>query len=530
MRGRKLSMREVRKILQCRLSQQVSATNTAAIVRKSKGCIIETMRRFEASGLPWPLPESMSDTMLEEFLYPATPASIRCTKPMPDLAYIRQEMLRPHMTLQRLYEEYRQEHPKGLRRSSYFRYVNKNRTPDASMRQQHRGGYALYSDYSGDSLSYSDLSTGAKIKTQLFVCSWGASSYSYIEARHTQKKEEFAYCHVNGFYYFGVVSYALVPDNTKSAVTKADRYDPIINPLFGLLCDHYGIVVLPARVRKPKDKAVVESNVLHVQEFILARLRNRQFFSLEEINQALWEELEIYNNRPMKDHGNLSRRQRFEIEDLPYAKPLPKESFKITTVKDNVAVARDYHIQYDGHFYSVPHVLVGKRVQVRQALNLVEIYHDGIRVAAHALSMRGKKFSTIHEHMPKAHQYVAGWSSAFFIGEAEKIGPQMVRVVEILLKRPDQIEQGYRAARGVLSLTKAYSPERLEKSCERVLALNSVSIRNIKEILSQNIDKQELKVYRKSDTATIVIHKNLRDTQEFQVIAKTTTTGENVCI
>ncbi len=516
-------MREIRKILQYRLELQVSAAKTASILQKSKGVIIETLKRFKASGLNWPLPDTLTDTALEECLYPKKNRK-KITVPLPDLSYIKNELLRPHMTLQRLFEEYKQTHPAGMSRSSFFRYIRENQGVEVSMRQHHKGGQTLYSDYSGDSLSYVDITTGEIRKTQLFICSWGASSYSYIEARDTQQTSEFTSVHVNGFNYFKAVPHTLVPDNLKSAVAKADRYDPVINTHFGLMSDHYGITVLPARVRKPKDKAVVESNVLHVQEFILARLRNRQFFSLQELNAALWDELEIYNNRPMKDYGGLSRRQRFEMEDLPFAKELPATPFTTSLVKDNVKVARDYHVQFQKHFYSVPYVFAGKRIQIRQSGNIIEMYCNNERIACHQLSLKRFSFTTKLEHMPPAHRHVNGWSVGFFLDEAAKIGPSTVRVVEILLKRTDHVEHGYRTARGVLSLAKTYSDERLEKSCERVLLFKNVSVTAIKSILQQGLDKQPLVINNHSTDAVdaVILHENIRGDKIFSETQKIT--------
>jgi transposase len=507
-------MREIRKILQYRLELQVSASKTATALQKSKGVIIETLRRFNTSTLSWPLPQTLTDIALEEHLYPKSQKPQK-NIPLPDISFIQNEMLRPRVTLQRLFEEYKDANPTGISRSSFFRYVRKNQPVEVTMRQHHKGGQTLYSDYSGDSLSYTDPTTGEVKNTQLFVCSWGASSHSYIEARETQKASEFTAVHVNSFAYFKVVPYTIVPDNLKSAVVKADRYDPIINAHFGLMCDHYGITVFPARVRKPKDKAVVECNVLHVQEFILVRLRNRQFFSLRELNEALWEELEIYNNRPMKDYGGLSRRQRFEAEDLPLAKPLPQEPFKTTFVKDSVMVARDYHVQFDSHYYSVPHIYAGKRLQIRQSCNVVEMFYDNERIACHQLSLKKFSFTTKMEHMPPKHRYVSGWSAGYFLEEATKVGQSTVRVIEMLLKRTEHVEHGYRTARGVLSLAKTYSAERLEKSCERVLLFKNVSTTAIKSILQQGIDKHPLVIKTQPLDSEIVFHENIRGEKNF---------------
>jgi transposase len=521
-------MREIRKILQYRIELQVSADKTAAILQKSKGVIIETLKRFKNSGLSWPLPQTLTDSALEELLYPRN-LNRQKEIPLPDIEYIKEELKHPHVTLQRLYEEYKQTHPAGMKRSCFYRFCNKHKEVEPTMRQQHKGGQTIYSDYSGDSLFYTDIETGNPVKTQLFVCSWGSSSCSYVEARPTQNKEDFTSVHVKSFNYFGVVPFTIVPDNLKSAVIKTDRYDPVINAHFGLMCDHYGITVLPARVRKPRDKAVVESNVLHVQKFILARLRHRQFFSLQELNEALWEELEQYNNRPMKDYGDLTRWQRFEAQDKPFAQPLPAKPFTVSLVKDNVKVARDYHVQIEKHFYSVPYILVGKRLQVRLSGCIIEMYYDNQRVATHQQSCRKHSFTTKEEHMPPAHRYVRGWSAGYFLSEATAIGPNTVQVIEKLLKRTDHVEHGYRSARGVLSLAKAYTAERLEKCCERVLVFKNISVTAIKSVLQQGIDKQPLLIRTHADPEQIIIHENIRGEKLFAQ-SEQHSTGVSQCI
>ena len=516
MKGKRLSMREIRKILEYRFDKHISAHRTALALKKSKGSIINTVKRFHARGLSWPLPADMTDTQLESLMYSNSIKPLRARCPLPDCEYIQKELCRPHVTLQRLWEEYYERYPEGLSRSSFYRYVHKHQPVDISMKQHHKGGDKLFVDYSGDSIPYIDLSTGELIDTELFVCCWGASSYCYLEATETQKQEDFASSHRHAFEYFGIVPHALVPDNLKSAVVKADRYNPLINRMFGLLCEHYDIVALPARVRKPRDKGVVESNVLHVQRTILARLRNRQFFSIQEINTALREETERFNNQPMKDYGGQTRRMRFESLDMLFAKPLPEEPFKIVTMKDGVKVARDYHISFNKHYYSVPYQLAGKRVEVRQVDNLVEIYHDTQRVACHKVSKREYGYTTRIDHMPKAHQYVHGWSTGYFLDEAGKVGQSTYRAIEILLKRSEHVEQGYRAARGILQLAHTYSASRLEKACERALLFKNVYCSTIKSILKQGLDKKPVIITQKPSYKNIVAHENIRGAIQYQ--------------
>ena len=275
----------------------------------------------------------MTNTELEEALFPPSLFKSSEALKLPSIEYLEKELARSHMTLQRLYEEYQEQNPDGLSRSAFYRYIARNRSKRVFMTMTHKGGDQVFSDYSGDGLEYTDRSTGEVVGVELFTCAWGASSYAYAEGTPSQRTPDFVNSHVRAFAYFGVAPHSVIPDNLKSGVKKSDRYDPEINPLFAKMAEHYGLAVLPARVRKPRDKAIVENAVLQVQRFILARLRNRQFFSLDEVNAAIAEELESLNNRPMKDYGGQSRRQRFEALDMPYAKPLPAERFKISRIK-----------------------------------------------------------------------------------------------------------------------------------------------------------------------------------------------------
>ena len=299
-------MRKIRQVLEYRLTKKISAEQTALALSLSKGSIINYLERFEQSKLSWPLPETLTDTALEEALFPVAPQAPDPdlpVLPLPDAGYIEKELVRPHVTLQRLWEEYAEQYPDGLKRTAFYDHVARHRSPKITMKMIHKGGDKVFSDYSGDGLEYIDLKTGEIMAADLFVCAWGASSFTFAEASDSQKTRDFALSHVHGLNYFGVAPFAFVLDNTKSGVKKSDRYDPVANPVYGKMAGHYHVAFLPARVRKPQDKAIVESAVLQAQRFILARLRNRQFFSLDEINVAIREELEVLNSRPMKEYG-----------------------------------------------------------------------------------------------------------------------------------------------------------------------------------------------------------------------------------
>lgn len=382
------------------------------------------------------------------------------------------------------------------------------------MKVIHKGGDKVFSDYSGDGLEYIDRRTGEIIAVDLFVCAWGASSFTFAEGSESQKTRDFALSHVHGLEYFGVAPFAFVLDNTKSGVKKSDRYDPVANPVYGKMADHYRVAFLPARVLKPQDKAIVESAVLQAQRFILARLRNRQFFSLDEVNVAIREELEALNNRPMKEYGGQTRRQRFEELDKPYAQQLPAEPFKISLVKLDVLVGHNYHIRFEDHFYSVPHYLATQRVDVYQIGPIIEIYHDNIHVCRHQAGPPNFGYATTTEHMPPSHAFVKGWSKEWFIAKATEIGPATAEAAWQIMNRRDHVQQGFNAVMGVLRLAKVYSPQRLERACQRATYYKSTTLKAIKTILEQHLDNQTF-LPLPTQSQPPVVHENIRGPQYY---------------
>lgn len=518
MARRRVVMRSIRQILYYRLEKQIGADQTAGALKISKGTVINTMKRFAKSGLPWPLPDEMTDSTLEVRLYPARSDSAPVNHELPGSTYLEQELAKKHVTLQCLYDEYCTTTTSPVSRAGFYRYYKRICIPAPSMPVDHRGGDLLYVDYSGDGVFYTDPENGTRKDLDLFCCCWGLSSFSFADATETQKKRDFCQSHVRAFRYFGVASHGLVPDNLKSAVVKPDPFDPLINPLYEELGKHYGLVILPARIRKPKDKAKVESAVLHIQRFILARLRNRQFFSLSEVNAAIIELLEEFNDRPMKDYGYQTRRERFERLDKPYAQPLPEEPFRITDIKHNVLVGKNYHIRYKDHYYSVPFEHVGKRVIVRRCGGMVEAFHDGQLLTRHLYNMRSFGYSTRNEHMPKEHQFVKGLTPGWIIAQAAKIGENTVNAIGSVMRRSEHAQQGFNAALGILSFAKVYTPERLEAACCRCIHFNTVTYRALKAVLLHNLDQQPLTGLSAAhrQPAIVVLHENLRRDFELQ--------------
>ena len=505
-------MRFIRQILHYRLELKVSAQQTARALKVSKGTVINTTKRFTDSGLSWPLAEEMTDSILEARLYPVKPTAVSTITNLPTAEYMEQELAKKHVTLQCIYDEYCRGAAEPISRAAFYRYWRRSQTPQISMAVEHKGGDLVYVDYSGDGLFYTDAKSGQRNDVDLFCCCWGLSSFSYADATETQKKKDFCQSHVRALRYFGVGPYGFVPDNLKSAVATPNPFDPLLNPLYEQLGLHYKAVILPARIRKPKDKAKVENAVLHIQRFILARLRNRQFFSLAEINQAIMELLEEFNDRPMKDYGNQTRRERFQRLDRPYAQPLPAEPFRITDIKHDVLAGKNYHVRYDDHFYSVPFEKVGQRVTVRRCSGMVELFHDGQLLTRHLFGTRKFGYSTKREHMPAAHQFVKGLTPGWIIAQAAKVGDSAVAAVAEIMRRSEHVQQGFNGSLGVLALAKVYTPQRLEAACRRCLHFNTLTYRALKSVLAKNLDAQPLTSAQptKKEPDRVVLHENLR--------------------
>jgi transposase len=511
MAQKRMRMRKIREILRLHFECKLSNQKIANALNISKTSVFKCLKRFNKANLSWPLPKEMDDIELESSMYPTNK---KPKENLPDFEKIKQDLSLPHTTLDLLWQEYKEICSDGLSRSSFYRhYKEYNKTLSVTMKSDFKGGDKLFVDYSGDSLKYYDRTQKQWITTQFFVCSWAASSYCYAEVSMSQNAQEWVYSHIRALNYFGCVPHAIVPDNLKSGVTKAIYYEPEINSLYEKFAQHYKTAVLPARVRKPRDKAVVESNVLHLQRFIFGRLRNRIFFSLSEINEAVWELLLIFNTNPMQQYKK-SRQQRFSELDQPYAIALPEKSFVITNMKTDARVAPNYHVEFDKHFYSVPFTFAREQVDVYQVNHIIEIYHKGKHVCRHRKGPLNYGYTTLNDHMPNNHRFVKGWSSAWLIQQAEKIGPSTEQLAQNIIAGKRHPEQGFRAVMGVLNLGKKYSKERVEKASKRALLFNSISYRSVKSILEQGLEDEGCQP--NNDHRAPVYHENIRGNQYYK--------------
>ena len=484
----RLTMRKIVEVL--RLKWECGQTDRA-IARScsiSHSTVAEYLRRAREAGLSWPLPADMGEDTLYELLFPKAPKPSSRIIPCPDWSEIHTELRKKSVTLRLLWVEYREAHRNGYGYSQFCAlYRDWAACLNPSMRFSHKGGEKIFVDYAGQTVPIVDPDTGEVWQAQIFVGVLGASNYTYAEAHESQELPNWIGAHVRMFEFFGGASEIVVPDNVKAGVKHPCRYEPDLNPTYQDLAQHYGTAVIPTRSRKPRDKAKAEVGVQVVERWILARLRNRTFFSLAELNQAIRDLLPELNSRPM-EHLECSRRELFEELDRPVLKPLPEQPYEFATWK-KARVNIDYHIEFEKHYYSVPYTLIGKEVYVRATQSTIEIFFNNGRVASHARVKSPGRHTTVAEHMPQAHQKYQEWSPERITRWAQTIGPHTAQLVQALLESRQHPQQAYRSCLGLLRLGGHYGEERLEAACRRAFAAGIYSYKGVKNILDAKLDQ-----------------------------------------
>jgi transposase len=482
-------MRKTREILRLKFESELSQRAIARAVGVSNATVWDALRRFEASGLSWSLPEGLGDAELEARLY--RPQGTRAPDPRePDWARVHEDLRqKEHVTLQLLWQEYRRDHPDGYGYSYFCQHYRAHvGRIDVVMRQTHRAGEKLFVDWAGDTLPYVDPQTGEVRQAHLFVAVLGFSSYTFARVYPDERTGSFLSAHMAAFEHFGGVPELVVPDNLKTGVKKPDRYEAEIAAPYAELAAHYGTVVMPARVGRPRDKAKVEVGVQIAEREILAPLRRRTFFSLAEANAAIAERLTALNERPFAKLPG-SRASVFAEREAPLLRPLPAEPYAYRTRK-LARVHIDYHVELEGHYYSVPYHLARERVELRFDGRTVEVYHEGVRVAVHLRSRARGRATTLTEHMPEKHRHVASWTPERIASWAAKTGPETAALCEAIMAARPHPELGFRSCLGVLRLGERYTPERLEAACARALAVGAHSYRSVRSILERGLDRE----------------------------------------
>ena len=510
MPGQRLPMRKIRDVLRLSASG-MSNRQIAASLGIGVTAAGGVLRRARAADIGWPLPTEVTDEALEARLYPPSPVALGDQRPLPDWSMIHRELRRKGVTLQLVWQEHRAVHPDGLGYSRFCElYSAWNGRLSPTMRQTHVAGERLFVDYAGTTLSVIDGTTGEVFTAQLFVATLGASSYTYAEATFTQGLADWIGSHVRAFSFLGGVSEMVVSDNLKSGITKACFHEPAVNRSYAELATHYDTVIVPARPYKPRDKAKVEVAVLLATRWIIAKLRNRQFLSLGELNDAIRDCVTQLNNRVSR-HLGASRQALFDELERPALKKLPAEPYVYAEWKECRA-GLDYHVEVKKHYYSVPHGLLREAMWVRITARTVEVFHRGKRVAAHVRSSSNRKHTTVREHMPSSHQRYADWTPERIQRQANEIGPQTSALIEIILREKTHPEQGFRACIGILRHTKAYGPERLEAACGRALEIGARSYTSVTSILKTNLDRKRT---APATDGPAITHTNIRGPHYF---------------
>ena len=485
----RLTLRKIREILRLRWGSKLSERVVARSCCVSHSTVGDYVKRAETAGLKWPLAEDLSENQLYELLFPRTEPLITTAAPTPNWDEVHAELHKKGVTLRLLWMEYLDKFPTGYSYSQFCQLYRKwaKKTKPTTMRLNHKAGEKMFVDYTGQKMPVIDPKTGEVREAEIFVAVLGASSYTYAEAQWHQDLPNWTGGHVRAFNYFGGVPEIVVPDNLKAGVNHPSRYDPEINLTYQEMAEHYGVAVVPARVYRPRDKSKVEVGVQNVERWILARLRNRKFFSLVELNKAIRELLEELNQRQM-EHLGKSRKELFALYDQPALKPLPLTPYEFAAWK-KARISIDYHVEYEGHYYSVPYHLYPGEVEIRANEKTLEIFQDRKRIACHPRSQALGRHSTLAEHMPTEHRFYSEWSPERFIHWAEKIGPLTARVIQMELAARQHPEQAYRACLGILGFARKYTPGRLEAACFYACANEIHSYRGIKNILVNQLDQ-----------------------------------------
>ena len=507
MAAERLPMRKLREIVRLKLQ----ANQTCRAIARSCGISPSTvggyLGRIELAKLTWPLPPALDDdAALERLLFPdeGHPVSSR---PEPDWSWVHSELQRRHVTKMLLWQEYKEAQPDGLQYSQFCaRYLAWARPLSATMRQTHPAGKRAFIDFSGSGIDVVDPDTGECRTAVLFLAVLGASNLTYAEPVLHQDLPTWVGCHVRAFRYFGGTTEIWVPDNPRVGVTKADRYEPTLNRTYESLSAHYGAAIIPARPRRPRDKAKVEAGVLIASRWILAVLRNRIFYSLDELRVAVAELVEKLNDRPMRRLAR-SRRQLFEDIEQSALKPLPTRPYEYAEWT-RPKVDLSYHVEHDGHFYSVHFSLIGERLELRTTETTVEIFRRGARIESYLRSYEKGKYTTLKHHMPRAHLDQVEWTPERLTSWAKKTGPQCTALVQAIMASKAHPEQGFKACLGVLRLARTYPAERIERAAARALRFRTLNSGSMASILRNNLD--QLPLPGDEPQQPLPLHENIR--------------------
>lgn len=508
MANERIDMIKIRQILRLN-NEKVPQRQIVKLLATSRKTVAKYIVLFEASGLDYQGIANQSDEQLHEYFFEKEKSqSDRYETLLSLLPKMEKELRRVGVTKFRLWEEYKRENPGGYNYTQYCLHLNNwLKKHNAVMHFEHKAGDKLFVDFTGKHLHITDRKTGELTEVEVFVAILGSSQMTYVEAVRSQQKEDFITAVENSLIYYNGVPLAIVPDNLKSGVTKSCLYEPKLNEDFRNFALHYGTTILPTRSSKPRDKALVENAVRNVYYRIFAELRDRIFFSIDDLNEAIYELLDKYNGVNFQKRS-YSRYDLFKEVEQKELHPLPKEKYEQKEYVQ-LTVNKNCHIwlKSDEHYYSVPFRFIGKKVKVIYSCRAVEIYLNHTRIAVHKRDYHKYKYSTIKEHMPSAHQFVSDWNPEKFINWASDIGKETEQYIRRILDSKQHPEQGYKSCIGILQYAKKYGRERLNNACRRGIYYNSYNYKVIQNILKNNLDKTEIE---RENQYRLPLHENVR--------------------
>lgn len=508
-------MRRIREIIEHHHIRGLNQTETSLATGVSRGTVQNYLVRLAATGLCAEEALALTDLALESMLYPTEKIDL-ASRPIgspeaPDWETVSTELLKRGVTRQLLWEEYHKANPTGIKYSRFCALLEDyQRTSKLVMRHEHRAGEAVYTDYSGDRASWVDRHTGEIHTCELFVMCWGASNFTYAEAHESQQVLHWIAAHVRAYANFGCVPLREVIDNLKSGVSKACRYDPDTNPAYADMSHHYNVAVIPARVRKPTDKAKVENAVLQTQRWILARIRNETFHSLDELNCAIRYHLDVLNNKPMQGYGGKSRHELFEELDKPNAQTMPADPWlQREWIRCRAGV--DYCVQVDKRSYSVPYAYVGRELMAVLSERILEVFCGDERIAIHERISKPFGYSIQEEHRPEKHRNVYAWTPERIRAWAQKTGPATAEYIQMLFASKRMEEEAYRPALGILRCAEKHPAELVEKASRIAIGKRMFRTAQFRDILQSPL------LYRESEAPPTppVEHENIRGLAQY---------------
>lgn len=485
MANKRIEMRKIRELLRLKFEQNISARKAATIVGIGKTAASQYVSGFKSSGLSYTNVATMPDSdLLNAINAKKESENPRFKELSKQFPYFEKELKRTGVTLQLLWREY-MESQSGCYGYSQFchHYYHWRKETKVSMRMEHKAGDKMFVDFTGKKLSIVDAKTGEIQELEVFVAVLGSSQLSYIEAVPSQKKADWIGVNQNALHFYKGVPNAIVPDCLKSAVIKANKYEPQINETYNDFAQHYQTVILPARALHPQDKSLAENFVRNAYTHIYAPLRNQTFFTIEELNTALWEQLDLYNRKKFQAR-DFSRQQLFDQVEKQQLKPLPSDSYELKTFNEcKVQYNHHVYLKEDKHYYSVPFQLTGKKVLITYTSRNVEVFFKNSRIALHHRNRSIYGYTTKTEHRPQSHQFVSEWSPQRFIKWGRSISTEVEELITQLLESRQHPEQAYKSCMGLLSLSKKYDKEDYIKACKNALQLNLINYKFVKNTL-----------------------------------------------